>query len=125
MKKMNKVILLNKSPVGKPALSDFKFTGEAMPALHAGEVLLKTIYVSVDPYLRGRMNDSKSYIPSFEIDKPIQSGLIAEVTDPYNSTFKKGDFVSGSSLMPKPLWKVLIIFHKHLLTCLKGKIQVK
>jgi hypothetical protein len=67
-----------------------------MPAIVAGDVLLKTIYVSVDPYLRGRMNDSKSYIPSFEIDHPIQSGIIAEVTDSENSNFKKGDFVSGN-----------------------------
>lgn len=93
---MNKVILLNKRPVGKPALSDFKITSEAMPAMHAGDVLLKTIYVSVDPYLRGRMNDYKSYIPSFEIDKPIQSGIIAEVTDSEHSKFKTGDFVSGN-----------------------------
>jgi NADPH:quinone reductase len=93
---MNKVILLNKRPVGKPVVSDFKFTGEAIPAVHAGDVLLKTIYVSVDPYLRGRMNDSKSYSSSFEIDKPIQSAIIAEVTDSGNSKFKKGDFVLGN-----------------------------
>jgi hypothetical protein len=58
-------------------------------------VLLKTLYVSVDPYLRGRMSDSKSYVPSFEIGKPIQSGIIAEVIDSNHSEFTKGDFVSG------------------------------
>ena len=92
---MNKVILLNKRPVGKPALSDFKFTLDAIPVPLNGEILLKTIYVSVDPYLRVRMNDSKSYIPSFEIGKPLQSGMIAEVIDSTHSDFKKGDFVSG------------------------------
>ena len=92
---MNKVILLNKRPVGKPSLDDFKFTSEAIPVPSAGDILLKTLYVSVDPYLRGRMNDSKSYVASFEIGKPIQSGIIAEVIDSTLTDFKKGDFVSG------------------------------
>jgi len=92
---MNKVILLNKRPVGKPALADFRFSSDAIPVPTSGDVLLKTLYVSVDPYLRGRMSDSKSYVPSFEIGKPIQSGIIAEVIDSTHSEFTKGDFVSG------------------------------
>jgi NADPH-dependent curcumin reductase CurA len=92
---MNKVILLNKRPVGKPALNDFKFTSAAIPVPPIGHILLKTLYVSVDPYLRGRMNDSKSYVPSIKIGKPIQSGIIAEVIDSTHAELKKGDFVSG------------------------------
>jgi NADPH-dependent curcumin reductase CurA len=92
---MNKVILLKKRPVGKPALADFRFSSDAIPVPTSGDVLLKTLYVSVDPYLRGRMSDSKSYVPSFEIGKPIQSGIIAEVIDSTHSEFTKGDFVSG------------------------------
>ena len=92
---MNKVILLKKRPIGRPALSDFEFTSNAIPDPMTGNVLLKTIYVSVDPYLRGRMNDSKSYVPSFEIGKPIQSGIIAQVIDSKHEEFKKGNFVSG------------------------------
>jgi len=93
---MNKLILLAKRPVGKPVLNDFKFSSEAMPVPPKSHILLKTLYVSVDPYLRGRMNDSKSYIPSFEIGKPIQSGIIAEVTNSAHNEFKKGDFVFGN-----------------------------
>ena len=93
---MNKVILLNKRPDGKPTLEDFKFTSAAIPVPTIGDILLKTLYVSVDPYLRGRMNDSKSYVPSFELGKPINSGIIAEVIDSTHSKFKKGDFVSGN-----------------------------
>ena len=93
---MNKVILLKKRPVGRPALSDFEFTSDAIPDPMTGYVLLKTLYVSVDPYLRGRMNDSKSYIPSFEIGKPIQSGIIAQVIDSRHPEFRKEDFVSGN-----------------------------
>ena len=58
---MNNVILLNSRPHGKPTLDNFSFTTEAIPIPPAGHVLLKTLYVSVDPYLRGRMNDAGAY----------------------------------------------------------------
>jgi NADPH-dependent curcumin reductase CurA len=93
---MNKAILLNKRPIGEPTLDDFKFYRDAIPVPPVGHVLLKTLYVSVDPYLRGRMNDSKSYVSSFEIGKPIQSGIIAEVIDSTHADLKKGDFVLGN-----------------------------
>jgi len=92
---MNKSILLEKRPVGKPQLSDFKFVSNEVDDIIAGELLLKTTYVSVDPYLRGRMNDAKSYVPPFEFHKPITSGIVAEVIDSKNPAFTKGDFVSG------------------------------
>jgi NADPH-dependent curcumin reductase CurA len=92
---MNKTILLDKRPFGKPQLSDFKFISNEVENITDGEVLLKTTYVSVDPYLRGRMNDAKSYIPPFELHKPISSGIVAEVIDSKNTAFIKGDFVSG------------------------------
>jgi NADPH-dependent curcumin reductase CurA len=92
---MSKTILLDKRPVGKPQLSDFKFVSEEVGNISTGELLLKTTYVSVDPYLRGRMNDVKSYTPPFELHKPITSGIVAEVIDSKNTAFKKGDFVSG------------------------------
>jgi len=93
---MNKIILLNKRPHGTPTVNDFKITNAEDPAAKDDEILLKTTYVSVDPYLRGRMNDTKSYVPPFELNKPIQSGVIAEVIDSKHADFKKGDFVSGN-----------------------------
>lgn len=93
---MNSVILLNSRPVGKPTLNDFKFIDEEMPIPQTGEVLLKALYVSVDPYLRGRMSDAKSYVPPFELNKPIQSGMIAEIVESKNADFKVGDYVSGN-----------------------------
>jgi len=94
---MNKIILLNKRPIGKPKLDDFTFVTEDLPAIKDGEILLKSLYVSVDPYLRGRMNDSKSYVPPFELNKPIQSSIIAEVVESnLVSFFQKGDFVIGN-----------------------------
>ncbi len=91
---MNKTIILKNRPKGTPQLSDFELVEEKMPEVMQGEILLKTIYVSVDPYLRGRMSDADSYVSSFELNKPINSGIIAEVIESKNENFKKGDFVS-------------------------------
>ncbi len=92
---MNHVIHLKNRPKGTPELDDFEFIEEEKPRPEDGEVLLKTLYVSVDPYLRGRMRDEKSYIAPFELDEPIESGIIAEVVESNNPNFKEGDFVNG------------------------------
>jgi NADPH-dependent curcumin reductase CurA len=92
---MNHAILLNKRPVGRPELSDFSLITEEKPEIQSGELLLRTSYVSVDPYLRGRMNDAKSYIPPFELNKPISSGVVAEVVESSHNGFSKGDCVYG------------------------------
>ncbi len=92
---MNRTILLDKRPVGKPELSDFRFIEEEKPSLKDGQILLKLKFVSVDPYLRGRMSDAKSYVPPFELGKPVSSGVVAEVVESKNDKFSKGDFVSG------------------------------
>ena len=92
---MNKVILLKKRPKGRPSLDDFEFIEQKKPNPKEGEILLKTKYVSVDPYLRGRMRDEKSYIEPFEVGKPLESGIIAEVVESNNKNFEKGEFVNG------------------------------
>ncbi|HZK69618.1 MAG TPA: NADP-dependent oxidoreductase [Paludibacter sp.] len=92
---MNKTIILEKRPVGKPQLSDFKFTDTELPQIGVNEVLLKTSLVSVDPYLRGRMSDAKSYSAPFQLQKPISSGIVAEVLESNNAAYTKGDYVSG------------------------------
>lgn len=92
---MNKVILLKNRPVGKPTLADFEFLEEENPTVKEGQVLLKTLYVSVDPYLRGRMSDAKSYVPPFKLNKPMSSTVIAEVIESKLSDFKVGDYVSA------------------------------
>ena len=91
---MNKTIILKSRPKGTPQLSDFELVKEKMPEVMQGEILLKTKFVSVDPYLRGRMSDADSYVPPFELNKPINSGIVAEVIESKNDNFKKGDFVS-------------------------------
>jgi hypothetical protein len=92
---MNKTIQLKNRPKGKPAFNDFKFVKEEKPSPKNGEILLKTIYISVDPYLRGRMRDEESYIEPFKLNEPIESGIIAEVIESKNPNFSKGEYVNG------------------------------
>lgn len=98
LKDMNttKTINLKSRPKGTPALTDFDFTTSENSELQEGEVLLGTKYVSVDPYLRGRMSDTPSYIEPFQLNKPIVSGIIAEVLVSKSTKFSKGDNVIGS-----------------------------
>lgn len=93
---MNKSINLKQRPVGTPTLADFDFIElENNLNISEGEILLESKYISVDPYLRGRMSDAKSYVPPFNVGEPISSGIVAEVIETKNDKFKKGDFVSG------------------------------
>lgn len=91
----NRTIIFEKRPEGKPTGACFKTEKNTIPQPQNGEVLLKTKYVSVDPYLRGRMSDRKSYTSGFNLGEPMKSGIIAEVTESKNQDFKAGDFVSG------------------------------
>lgn len=92
---MNTIIHLKNRPKGTPKLDDFEFLEEQKPVAGDGEILLKTKFVSVDPYLRGRMSDQKSYIEPFRLNEPIESGIIAEVVASKNDHFEEGDFVNG------------------------------
>ncbi|WP_163515007.1 NADP-dependent oxidoreductase [Gelidibacter japonicus] len=93
---MIQTILLKNRPKGSPTLSDFEFVKEDTKLTpKEGEILLDTVYVSVDPYLRGRMSDAKSYAAPFELNKPIYSGVVAKVTVSKNDNFKEGEFVMG------------------------------
>ena len=78
-----------------PALSDFDIIETALAPLKDGELLLKARYISVDPYMRGRMSDAKSYVQAFEVGQPLNGGVIAEVTESRNPEFMPGDFVLG------------------------------
>ena len=91
-----KTIVLNNRPQGKPTLSNFEFVEEDKTlTISDGEILLQTAYVSVDPYLRGRMSDAKSYVPPFKLNQPVHSGVVAKVLESKNKKFQVGDYVSG------------------------------
>jgi NADPH-dependent curcumin reductase CurA len=92
---MNKTIYLKNRPSGEPSLNDFEFKEESKPSPSDGEILLKSKYISVDPYLRGRMRSGESYIEPFKVNEPIESVIIAEVISSNSPNFKEGDFVTG------------------------------
>lgn len=87
-----KVITLERRPAGLPHAEDFKLSKETLLTVNTGELLLKSIYISVDPYLRGKMSGTK--LPKFELHEPVSSKIIAEVVESKHEKFSKGDFVS-------------------------------
>src|SRR5215210_1832068 len=91
----NKKILLANRPTGMASVSDFKIVDAEVPEPAEGEVLIRTLYLSVDPYMRGRMNDRKSYVPPFALNEVITGGVIAEVVESRSDAFKVGDIVAG------------------------------
>jgi len=93
---MNKKIILKKRPIGMPDADTWALEDHEIPTLQEGEVLIKTHYVSLDPAMRGWMNDAKSYIPPVAIDDVMRAGTIGEVTQSNNHpTFKEGDILTG------------------------------
>ncbi|WP_404451553.1 NADP-dependent oxidoreductase [Virgibacillus necropolis] len=88
-------IKLMKRPLGTPKQEDFEFTQAPIGEPAEGEVLVRTNYISVDPYLRGRMNDVKSYVPPFKLDSVISSGVVAQVVESKSPHFQKNDIVTG------------------------------
>lgn len=91
----NKRILLASRPDGW--VSDENFTTDivTVPDLADGEILVQNIYMSVDPYMRARMNDAKSYIPPFQIGGVLQGGMVAKVIASRDTDFAEGDYISG------------------------------
>ena len=90
---MKKQIVLKSRPVGKPTVSNFETRLVEIPNVAEGEVRLVVHIFSVDPYLRGRMSDAKSYIAPFQVGEPIVSGLIAQVVESKAYNLKVGDYV--------------------------------
>lgn len=84
---------LIKRPVGHVTDADVEFVEVELPPLEAGEVRVKNLFISVDPYMRGRMNDAKSYIPQFELDHPMSGGAIGRVIESRSDRHAVGDLV--------------------------------
>lgn len=94
---VTKRIVLASRPSGKPMAANFRLEQEAVRDLGEGEVLLQILYLSLDPYMRGRMDDAKSYAKSVEIDGVMEGGTVARVVNSRNATFKPGDIVLSHS----------------------------
>jgi NADPH:quinone reductase len=87
--------VLASRPIGLPSSQNFRFEKITLGELKENEVLLKSWYISVDPYMRGRMNSVKSYAASFEIDQPIRGGIVAKVIESKSKSILTGEFVVG------------------------------
>ena len=91
----NKEIRLASRPAGVPTLENFQFVETEVPQPADGEVLVRLLYISVDPYLRGRMREGKSYVEPFEVGQVIKSSAVGEVIESRSPKFQPGDVVSG------------------------------
>src|ERR1051325_8446590 len=92
----NKEIRLASRPAGTPTLDNFQFAETEVPQPSDGEVLVRLRYISVDPYLRGRMREGKSYVEPFEIGQVIKNSAVGEVIESRSPNFKAGDVVTRS-----------------------------
>ena len=91
----NKQILLDNRPTGEAVASNFRLVVSDTPALHAGQVLVRHHFLSLDPYMRGRMNDSKSYAAPQALGQTMGGGTVGEVVESKNAKFAVGDKVVG------------------------------
>ncbi|HCX11366.1 MAG TPA: NADP-dependent oxidoreductase, partial [Hyphomonas sp.] len=82
-------------PVGMPKLSDFQMKTIDIAPPGAGEIQVKNEWMSVDPYMRGRMQDRESYVPPFQIGETMQGGAVGRVTVSNHPDYKEGDLVSS------------------------------
>ncbi len=89
-------IRLRKRPVGMPEVDDFEVVEVEIPEPHAsGEVLIRNVSLTVDPYMRGRMIDRQSYVPGFQLNETLTGGAIGKVVASTHAEFQVGDYVES------------------------------
>jgi NADPH-dependent curcumin reductase CurA len=93
----NRRILLASRPKGAPVATDFELEVLPRPEIEQGQVLLRTVYLSLDPYMRGRMSDAKSYAPPLELGDVMLGGTVSRVEESRHPDFKTGDWVLSYS----------------------------
>ena len=96
MADMNRQITLTARPVGFPMDSDFEMVETPIPEPGDGEIVIQTHYMSVDPYMRGRMNEGRSYAKGVDIGEVMVGGAVGEVIASKHSDFAEGDFANAS-----------------------------
>ena len=88
-------IRLASRPKGVPTEENFALAEITLEPLQDQQVLVRNLFMSVDPYMRGRMNEGKSYVPPFELDKPLEGGAVGEVVESRAAGLKPGDAVTS------------------------------
>ncbi|KAA0892920.1 NADP-dependent oxidoreductase [Pusillimonas sp. ANT_WB101] len=94
---LSRQIVLAARPKGRPEPSDFRLEEVTLPEINDGELLLQVQYLSLDPYMRGRMDDRKSYSPPTPVDGVMEGESIARVVSSRNDSFKENDIVLSRS----------------------------
>src|SRR5690349_6044056 len=89
----NRRIVLASRPKGEPEDSNFRVEETEIPAPGEGEVLLRTLFLSLDPYMRGRMNAGPSYAPPVEVGQVMEGGTVCEVVESKSDQLRPGDIV--------------------------------
>ena len=92
-KTLNRRILLNSRPVGAPTANDFQLDDAEVPVPAAGQVLLRTLYLSLDPYMRGRMSDAPSYTSPVGIGEVMGGATVSRVESSLHPDYQSGDLV--------------------------------
>ncbi|MFB6117748.1 NADP-dependent oxidoreductase [Halosegnis sp.] len=90
--------VLDSRPTGEPTADNFRLETTELGDPDRGEVLIRTLYQSVDPYMRGRMRDAESYADPWQVGDPMRAGVVAEVVESRHPEFEQGDVVQGESL---------------------------
>jgi len=84
---------LKSRPSGMPSLENFELKDRTLPELGEGMVRVRNHWLSVDPYMRGRMNDVKSYVPAFQVGEPLEGGAVGEIVESNAEGLNPGDLV--------------------------------
>ena len=95
MPQTNREIHLRRRPVGLPTPEDFALVETPIPEPGPGQFLVRNVFMSVDPYMRGRMMDRKSYVPPFQVGQVLDGGSVGQVTKSNHPGFAEGDYVCG------------------------------
>jgi NADPH-dependent curcumin reductase CurA len=91
----NRQVVLKRRPSGEPQPGDFELVETPIPSPGEGEILCRTIYLSLDPYMRGRMNEGRSYAASVGLGQVMVGGTVSEVIESRNPAFARGDLIVG------------------------------
>ena len=94
---VNRQWTLASRPVGAPSLNNFNFIEVDKPKIQQGEILLRTVFLSLDPYMRGRMNDAKSYAEPVAIDEVMVGGTVCRVEESNHPDYSIGEWVVSFS----------------------------
>jgi NADPH-dependent curcumin reductase CurA len=92
---ISREIHLKHRPAGLPSEHDFELVDAPIPTPMAGEVLVRNLYVSVDPYMRGRMAEQPSYVTPFQLGQPLDGGCVGQIVESNGDAFQVGDYVLG------------------------------